>query len=86
MSEIDDVNTQGGPGGGSEGDVGHADESILDKLRGSPVGVNDPTVVGDAGPTDQPPGSDGDALVVDGPVVDEPFVGGGGDPGPKTTE
>lgn len=35
-------------------------ESALDKLRDSPVGMNDPMIVGDAGPTDIPPGVDGD--------------------------
>jgi hypothetical protein len=36
------------------------DESTIDKLRDSPVGTNDPNIVGDAGPTDVPPGTDGD--------------------------
>lgn len=36
-------------------------ESVLDKLRDSPVGTNDPMIVGDAGSTDVPPGADGDA-------------------------
>jgi len=35
------------------------DESFLDKLRGGGVGTEDPTIVGDAGPTDIPPGTDG---------------------------
>ena len=35
-------------------------DSVLDKLRDSPVGTNDPMIVGDVGPTDIPPGSDGD--------------------------
>lgn len=41
-------------------------ESVLDKLRDSPVGTNDPMIVGDAGPTDIPPGDDGDAVGDDG--------------------
>lgn len=39
----------------TEGDEG---ESILDRLRGSGVGTEDPNIIGDAGPTDIPPGSD----------------------------
>jgi hypothetical protein len=37
-------------------------EGFLDKLRGGGVGTEDPTIVGDVGPTDIPPGTDGDAL------------------------
>ena len=36
------------------------DENVLDKLREMPVGTNDPNIVGDAGPTDIPPGADPD--------------------------
>jgi hypothetical protein len=36
-------------------------EGFLDKLRGG-MGTADPNIVGDVGPTDVPPGSDGDAL------------------------
>ncbi len=44
-------------------------ESILDRLRGTGVGVEDPNIVGDVGPTDIPPGSDGqgDGLLADPP-------------------
>lgn len=42
----------------------HDGESVLDKLRDSPVGTNDPMIVGDAGPTDIPPGDDGDDLLL----------------------
>jgi len=34
------------------------DESLLERLRGMPVGVEDPTIVGDVGPADVPPGPD----------------------------
>ncbi|MEO5680046.1 MAG: hypothetical protein ABIS47_10295 [Acidimicrobiales bacterium] len=47
-------------------------ETFLDKLRGGGVGTEDPTIVGDAGPTDIPPGIDddtGDPLLV---TTDEP--------------
>jgi len=37
-------------------------EGFLDKLRGVGVGTEDPMIVGDAGPTDIPPGTDGDAV------------------------
>lgn len=45
------------------------DEGLLDRLRQMPVGVTDPNIIGDAGPTDIPPGSDppdaveGDAIL-----------------------
>jgi hypothetical protein len=35
-------------------------DSILDRLRGTGVGVEDPNIVGDVGPTDVPPGRDPD--------------------------
>ena len=34
------------------------DEGLLDKLRDMDVGVTDPNLIGDAGPTDVPPGTD----------------------------
>ena len=42
-------------------------DSLLDRLRGSGVGVEDPNIVGDVGPTDVPPGPDGtgDGLLAD---------------------
>lgn len=36
------------------------DQSLLDRLRGTGVGVEDPNIVGDVGPTDIPPGRDPD--------------------------
>ena len=45
-------------------DVGEEDQSLLqsviDKARGTGVGTEDPNIVGDAGPTDVPPGKDPD--------------------------
>lgn len=35
-------------------------QSLLDRFRGTGVGVEDPNIVGDAGPTDVPPGQDPD--------------------------
>jgi hypothetical protein len=46
-----------------------ADESLIDRLRGTGVGVEDPNIVGDVGPTDIPPGSDGEG---DGLLADPP--------------
>lgn len=34
------------------------EDDLLDQLRDMPVGVNDPNIIGDAGPTDIPPGTD----------------------------
>ncbi len=50
--------------GGADGDQ---DDSLLDSLRGTGVGVEDPNIVGDVGPTDVPPGADGhgDGLFAD---------------------
>lgn len=45
------------------------EETFLDKLRGAGIGTEDPTIVGDAGPTDIPPGADGEPLLV---TTDEP--------------
>ncbi len=48
------------PDGDAEEAPGDGDgASFLDKLRGGGVGTEDPTIVGDAGPTDIPPGADG---------------------------
>ena len=45
----------------AEGDSGLEEkQSLLDRFRGTGVGVEDPNIVGDAGPTDVPPGSDPD--------------------------
>jgi len=45
------------------------DESLIDRLRGTGVGVEDPNIVGDVGPTDIPPGRDGEG---DGLLADPP--------------
>ena len=36
----------------------HGIQRIADKVRGMGVGTEDPNIIGDAGPTDIPPGSD----------------------------
>lgn len=41
-----------------EDEMGPEHESLTDQLRDMPVGVQDPNIIGDAGPTDVPPGSD----------------------------
>lgn len=38
------------------------DASLTDRLRHTGVGVEDPNIVGDVGPTDIPPGMDPDSL------------------------
>lgn len=38
------------------------DDGLADKVRHSGVGVEDPNIVGDVGPTDIPPGTDPDSL------------------------
>ena len=43
-------------------DAEFEEEGLLDKVRGGGVGTEDPNIVGDVGPTDIPPGTDGDAL------------------------
>ncbi len=37
------------------------DESLIDRMRHSGVGVEDPNIVGDVGPIDIPPGIDPDS-------------------------
>lgn len=54
----------------------HAEESLIDRLRGTGVGVEDPNIVGDVGPTDIPPASDG---VGDGLLADPPGPMGSGE-------
>ncbi|MEY2476851.1 MAG: hypothetical protein QOG87_2166 [Actinomycetota bacterium] len=36
----------------------HGLQHVLDELREMPAGMNDPNIIGDAGPLDVPPGSD----------------------------
>ena len=43
------------------------DEGLLDKLRDMDVGVTDPHIIGDAGPTDVPPGTDPPKTPREGP-------------------
>jgi len=45
------------------------DERFVDKLRGGGVGTEDPTIVGEVGPTDIPPGTDGAGPLV---TTDDP--------------
>ena len=56
------------------------DDDLLAQLRDMPVGVNDPNIIGDAGPTDIPPGTD-PPLTVAGeeavPLVEEEPLGDG---------
>lgn len=41
-----------------EDDEGDDHEDLLERLRHTGVGVEDPNIVGDVGPTDIPPGAD----------------------------
>lgn len=45
-------------------------EGFMDKARHTGVGVEDPNIVGDVGPTDIPPGADPDAAGSDVPWVE----------------
>ncbi len=56
MAEVEDVADAGDD---DDDDAGDRD-GILDRLRGTGVGVEDPNIVGDVGPTDVAPGSDPD--------------------------
>ena len=47
-------------------------EGLMDRARHSGVGVEDPNIVGDVGPTDIPPGADPESAGSDVPwVTDE---------------
>lgn len=51
-----------------DAETGGDGEDVLDRLRGTGVGVEDPAIVGDVGPTDIPPVSDPDGgLIADSP-------------------
>lgn len=52
----------------------HDDDSLLDRLRDTGVGVEDPNIVGDAGPVDVAPGSDGDSLIVEAEPGEEDTI------------
>jgi len=58
------------PFDGEEEVDAEADEGVLDRLRGTGVGVEDPAIVGDVGPTDIPPGSDPDGGLIADPPAD----------------
>jgi hypothetical protein len=45
--------------------------SLLERLRGSGVGTEDPNIIGDAGPTDVAPGGDPDLAPLTEPLPDE---------------
>jgi hypothetical protein len=50
------------------------DESLIERLRETGVGVEDPNIVGDAGPVDVAPGSDGDPLIVEAEPGEEDTI------------
>lgn len=45
--------------------------SLIERLRGSGVGTEDPNIIGDAGPTDVAPGGDPDLPALTEPLPDE---------------
>ncbi len=46
------------------------EEGLMDRARHSGVGVEDPNIVGDVGPTDIPPGTDPGSSTSDVPWVE----------------
>lgn len=50
-------------------------ESVIDRMRDTGVGVEDPNIVGNAGPVDVAPGADGEPLIQEAdPDDDRPIV------------
>lgn len=43
---------------GNDESAANEDETLLERMRDVPVGTLDPNIIGDAGPTDVPPGTD----------------------------
>ena len=63
-----------------DAELAEHDETLADRVRHSGVGVEDPNIVGDVGPTDIPPGTDPESAGSDVPwVEDDGGVGGGSD-------
>ena len=52
-------------------ELGDHDGTLADRARHSGVGVEDPNIVGDVGPTDVPPGADPGTAGSDVPWVEE---------------
>ncbi|MDQ6927678.1 MAG: hypothetical protein M3159_03330 [Actinomycetota bacterium] len=67
--EFDVTSDEVAPDPDDRADNSTNDESLLDRMRGTGVGVEDPNIVGDVGPTDVPPGRDtpDDGLFADPP-------------------
>ncbi|MBI2708865.1 MAG: hypothetical protein HYX34_04135 [Actinobacteria bacterium] len=55
-------------GGGTQGD------GPIDRMRGTGVGLEDPNIVGDVGPTDVAPGADPEPLVVEADEGEDPHA------------
>ena len=55
-------------------------QRLLDRFRGTGVGVEDPNIVGDVGPTDVPPGQDPDSADLPPGVGPDDDVAPGRDP------
>jgi hypothetical protein len=59
------------PFDGEDDGADAGEHDVLDRMRGTGVGVEDPNIVGDVGPTDIPPGKDPDGpspLLADPPA------------------
>lgn len=68
--EFEDGTVEGGTVDAQE----HDHESLLDRMRHSGVGVEDPNIVGDVGPVDVAPGGDGDDLIVEAAPGEETTI------------
>ncbi|HEV7861326.1 MAG TPA: hypothetical protein VGR20_01460 [Acidimicrobiia bacterium] len=49
-------------------------EKIVERMRGTGVGTEDPNIIGDAGPTDVPPGRDPDSVWPPPEILEEGAV------------
>ena len=63
--ENEPASTENEPAGIPDGELGNEEpgliETMVERMRGTGVGTEDPNIVGDVGPTDVPPGKDPDA-------------------------
>lgn len=66
-----------------DADLAEHEETLADRVRHVGVGVEDPNIVGDVGPTDIPPGTDPESAGSDVPWVEgvDPTGGSSDAPG-----
>ncbi len=68
-------------------DEGFEDKQrLLDRFRGTGVGVEDPNIVGNVGPTDVPPGADPDSIDLPPGLAPDPDPAGGAADGDQDDE